>query len=93
MIFAAAIAVALLSMPQASSGAPTPAPAPAPGPAASTAPSAAPAAPAEQICRRQPIEGSRRVERVCYTREEWARVRANAGNNRDRLSQDQRNRD
>lgn len=88
MIFAAAFALALYASPQAVP-APTPAPATAPAAASATAPAAPPAA-EEQICRRQPIQGSRRSERVCHTREQWAQLRANAANNRDRLSQDQR---
>jgi hypothetical protein len=70
--------------------APGPAPSPAPATATQTPPAAAPDA--EQICRRQPIEGSRRSERVCHTKAEWDIIRENARSNRDTASRDQRDR-
>lgn len=56
--------------------------------ATTTPPAVAPDA--EQICRRQPIEGSRRQERVCRTKAEWDALRDNARGNRDSASRVQR---
>ena len=90
MIVAAFAALTLFATQQA--GAPTGATNPAP-PTSSAAPTPAPTAPsaaAEQICRRQPIEGSRRQERVCHTKAEWDLIRQNARDNRDNASRLQR---
>ncbi len=92
MIAAALVAFALSAGQQAAPN-PTPAPTPVPAPAPASAPTAAPPVDTvepEQICRRQPIEGSRRMERVCHTRAEWDAIRENARNNRDAVSRNQR---
>jgi predicted transglutaminase-like cysteine proteinase len=88
MIAAVLAALALSAGQQA---APAPAPAPAPATESPTLQTIIPAA-AEQICRRQPIQGSRRSERVCHTKAEWEAIRDNARNNRDTASRDQRDR-
>ncbi|MDB5421487.1 MAG: hypothetical protein JWR59_1434 [Brevundimonas sp.] len=93
MILAAFIALALFGTQQASPTAPAASPAPA-SPIAPAAPAATTAVtdPAnEQVCRRQPIEGSRRSERVCHTRAQWDVIREHARGNRDQASQSQRN--
>lgn len=95
MIVAAFIALSLFGAQQASPTAPAASPAPAsPAAPAAAAVAAVPAAatdPAnEQVCRRQPIQGSRRSERVCHTRAQWDMIREHARGNRDQVSQSQR---
>ena len=86
----AAFAALLLSAGQQTT-APTatpPAAAPAAPPAAAPTPPTTPEA--AQVCRRQPVEGSRRQERVCHTKAEWDVIRENARGNRDNASRNQR---
>ena len=90
MIAAALVALALSAGQQAAPN-PTPAPLPAPattGSATGQAPLSTVEAP--QVCRRQPIPGSRRTEQVCRTQAEWDQIRANARGNRDAISRNQR---
>ncbi|NBW11087.1 MAG: hypothetical protein EBR82_23955 [Caulobacteraceae bacterium] len=96
LAFAAPFAVMTLALAQ--QAAPVPATTPVPTPAPAAAPTLSSAAPVpavtaepEQVCRRQPIPGSRRTERVCHTQAEWDLIRENARNNRDTASNSQRN--
>ena len=89
MIVAAFTAMMLSFGQQASAPIPAPAATPA-GVASANGNRPAPPAAEEEICRRQPIPGSRRSERVCHTKADWDRIRENARNNRDTASRDQR---